>query len=167
MKNGLKSEGTVVPMVTPITADGGLDEMALTRLVETLLAGGVEGIFVLGTTGEGANVPKPLRRRVVECTVAAVKKRAMVYAGLGDLNPGDSGVANDYLAAGANAVVLHPPISYPVPASQLEGWYRTILDRVNGPLVLYNMPSTTGVFLAPPISFRIWRKAYFLAPTTT
>jgi 4-hydroxy-tetrahydrodipicolinate synthase len=145
MKNGLKYEGTVVPMVTPITADGGLDETALTRLVETLLAGGVEGIFVLGTTGEGANVPKPLRRRAVECTVAAVKKRALVYAGLGDLNPGDSGVANDYLAAGANAVVLHPPISYPVPASQLEGWYRAILDHVNGPLVLYNMPSTTGV----------------------
>ncbi|HLP76346.1 MAG TPA: dihydrodipicolinate synthase family protein, partial [Candidatus Paceibacterota bacterium] len=145
MKNGLKYEGTVVPMVTPITANGGLDEPALARLVETLVAGGVEGIFVLGTTGEGVNVPKPLRRRVVECTVASVKRRALVYAGLGDLNPGESGIANGYFTAGASAVVVHPPISHPVPADRLEGWYRALLDQVGGPLVLYNMPSTTGV----------------------
>ena len=62
MNNGLKYEGTVVPMVTPITAAGALDESAVARLVETLIDGGVNGVFVLGTTGEGANVPKPLRR---------------------------------------------------------------------------------------------------------
>ncbi len=145
MKSGLKYEGAVVPMITPITSAGGLDEAALGRLLEALLAGGVEGIFVLGTTGEGAYVPWAIRKSVVERTVAIVKKRAVVYAGLGDLQPGAFGVANEYFEAGANAVVAHPPISNPVPAGELHGWYRTLLDRINGPLVLYNMPSTTGV----------------------
>jgi dihydrodipicolinate synthase/N-acetylneuraminate lyase len=145
MKNGVLYEGAVVPMVTPITAAQGLDEAALKRLVETLLAGGVEGIFVLGTTGEGVNVPKPLRQLVVERTVSAVNKRALVYAGLGDLQRDEFNVADEYFAAGANAVVVHPPISHPIPIGELHSWYRTLLDRISGPLVLYNMPSTTGV----------------------
>jgi len=135
----------VVPMVTPITADGAVDESALCRLVETLLAGGVEGIFVLGTTGEGVNVPRSQRRLVVERTVSTVANRALVYAGLGDLKPDEFGIANDYFATGANAVVVHPPISVPVPGAELEKWYRALLDQARGPVVLYNMPSTTGV----------------------
>ena len=145
MKNGLKYEGTVVPMITPITAAGELDEAALLRLVEKLIAGGVKGIFVLGTTGEGVNVPRPVRKHMVERTVAAVKNRALVYAGLGDVQPDDTNRANDFFRAGANAVVVHPPISHPVPASELQSWYRRLLDQVDGPLILYNMPSTTGV----------------------
>ena len=145
MKNGSKYGGAVVPMVTPITAGGAVDETALVRLVEALLAGGVSGIFVLGTTGEGVNVPATQRRLVVERTVTAVAKRAFVYAGLGDLKPDEHGIANDFFNAGADAVVVHPPISVPVPAADLEQWYRTLLDQVHGPLILYNMPSTTGV----------------------
>ena len=55
-QNGLKHHGVVVPMVTPILANGDLDEPAVDRLVEFLLRGGVDGIFVLGTTGEGESV---------------------------------------------------------------------------------------------------------------
>src|ERR1051325_3272160 len=85
MNNGLKHHGLVVPMVTPVTSNGSLDEPPLDRLVDFLLAGPVHGIFVLGTTGEGVSVPQSFRRRLVECTVARVKHRAKVYAGLSDL----------------------------------------------------------------------------------
>ena len=65
MKNGMKYQGAVVPMVTPVTANGALDEPAVDRLVDSLVAGGVSGIFVLGTTGEGAHVPRSFRRQLV------------------------------------------------------------------------------------------------------
>ena len=58
MKMGAKYHGAVVPIVTPFTVSGALDEPALERLVDAQIAGGVEGIFVLGTTGEGAHVPR-------------------------------------------------------------------------------------------------------------
>jgi 4-hydroxy-tetrahydrodipicolinate synthase len=145
MKNGLKYQGAVVPMVTPITAAGGLDEGALDRLLDTLLAGGVEGIFVLGTTGEGLNVPTAFRRRLVERTVNKARGRALVYAGLGDLRAADFPAANEYFHAGANAVVAHPPISEPVHATELVGWYRSLLEVLEGPLILYNMPTLTRV----------------------
>jgi 4-hydroxy-tetrahydrodipicolinate synthase len=145
MKNGSKHHGTVVPMVTPVTPAGELDESSVDRLVDSLLAGGVEGIFVAGTTGEGAYVPPPFRRRLVQRVANRVRGQCLVYAGLGDLRAADFDAANDYFRAGANVGVAHPPISTPVPTGELAGWYQALLKHLEGPLILYNIPSTTGV----------------------
>jgi 4-hydroxy-tetrahydrodipicolinate synthase len=145
MGKHLKYHGAVVPMVTPFTAAGGLDEVALHRLVDAQVAGGVDGIFVLGTTGEGAHVPRESRRQLVAETVRRVNGRAVVFAGLGDIRSADLSEANEFFRAGADAVVAHPPISEKVAASDLQSWYHTLLDGVRGPLVLYNMPMTTKV----------------------
>jgi 4-hydroxy-tetrahydrodipicolinate synthase len=145
MKNKSKLHGAVVPMVTPVTASGKLDEAAADRVVEMLIAGGVAGVFVLGTTGEGAHVPESFRCGLVERAARQARGRCLVYAGLGDVRVSGFGAANEYLRAGADAIVAHPPISAPVPAPELDGWYRTLLDQIEGPLVLYNIPSTTKV----------------------
>ncbi len=145
MNPGIKYHGAVVPIVTPLTPARTLDEDALARLVDAQIAGGVEGIFVLGTTGEGAHVPREFRRRLVELAVQRAAKRTRVFAGLGDVKPGDLSEANEFFRAGADAVVAHPPISEKVASEKLEGWFRTLLDAMQGPLLLYNMPVTTGV----------------------
>jgi 4-hydroxy-tetrahydrodipicolinate synthase len=145
MKNGAKFHGAVVPLVTPFTADGALDEPALARLVDAQIAGGVEGIFVLGTTGEGAHVPRALRRRLVEVAAKHAAKRTLIFAGLGDVRLADVAEANEFFHAGADAVVVHPPISEKVAPELLQEWFRALLDRLEGPALLYNMPMTTGV----------------------
>ena len=132
-------------MVTPLTASGGLDEAALHRIVDKQAAGGVQGIFVLGTTGEGAHVPPETRRKLVAETVKHVNRRMVVFAGLGDIRSVDVSEANQFFHAGVDAVVAHPPISEKVPPRELRDWYWKLLDRVEGPLVLYNMPTTTKV----------------------
>lgn len=145
MKNGSKHTGVVVPMITPITADGKLDEAAVDRLTDSLCAGGVEGIFVLGTTGEGANVPKKFRKQLVERVARRKKSHCRIYAGLGDLRRADFAGANEFFDAGADAVVAHPPITERVASEALHEWYRALLDKLEGPALMYNMPSTTGV----------------------
>jgi 4-hydroxy-tetrahydrodipicolinate synthase len=145
MKNGLKYHGAVVPMVTPLTAQGALDEAALFRLVDVLIAGGVEGIFVLGTTGEGAHVPREFRRRLVELTACHAARRTPVFAGLGDIRAADVSEANEFFDAGADAVVAHPPLTEKMSAEKLQAWYQLLLDQIEGPLLLYNMPMTTGI----------------------
>jgi dihydrodipicolinate synthase/N-acetylneuraminate lyase len=143
MNNGQDHHGVVVPMVTPVTPTGKLDEPAVERLVTFLLGGGVDAIFVLGTTGEGMSVPRAFRRRLVERTVALVQRRAKVYAGVDEVHPKDVAEGNDYFHAGADAVVTRPPISFPV--ERLEPWLQSLLARLEGPLILYNIPSTTNV----------------------
>ena len=144
MKSTSKFHGAVVPLVTPFTAGGGLDEPALARLVDTQVAGGVEGIFVLGTTGEGAHVPRALRRRLVQLAVARAAGRTLVFAGLGDVSLADLSEAGEFFDAGVQAVVTHPPIREKVAAEKLHDWYQAVLAKLKGPLLLYNMPMTTG-----------------------
>jgi 4-hydroxy-tetrahydrodipicolinate synthase len=141
----LKYQGAVVPLVTPLTANGELDEAALYRVVDAQVAGGVEGVFVLGTTGEGAHVPRDSRRQLVAKTVRRVNGRALVFAGLGDIRAADLSEANEFFDAGVDAVVAHPPISEKVATRDLRGWYQKVLEHIRGPLVLYNMPMTTNV----------------------
>jgi 4-hydroxy-tetrahydrodipicolinate synthase len=143
MKKNPKFCGVVVPMVTPVTADGKLDEPALDRLVDSLLAGGVDGIFVMGTTGEGTSVPRDYRLRLVKHTVARVKGGTRVFAGIGDAHPEEIVAGNDYLQAGVDAVVSRPPVA--IPMAEMLSWYQTLLDGLAGPLLLYNMPMTTKV----------------------
>jgi 4-hydroxy-tetrahydrodipicolinate synthase len=145
MKNGLKYRGAIVPLVTPVTANGNLDEAALARLVESQIASGIEGIFVLGTTGEGAHVPQKFRLKLVERTIAYVKKRTLVFAGLGDVRLTHLAEANRFFHAGVDAVVAHPPMAEKVPAEKLQVWYESLLDQIEGPLLLYNIPTTTGI----------------------
>ena len=145
MKNSQKYHGAVVPLVTPFTAAGALDEPALERLVDAQIAGGVEGIFVLGTTGEGAHVPRTLRRRLVEVAAKRAAKRTLIFAGLGDVRLADVAEANEFFHAGADAVVVHPPISEKVAPEHLPDWFRALLEKLEGPVLLYNMPMTTGV----------------------
>jgi len=145
MRKYVKYHGAVVPVVTPFLASGALDEPALNRLVEAQVAGGVEGIFVLGTTGEGAHVPRAMRRRLVELAVQRAAQQTLVFAGLGDIRATDLAEANEFFAVGATAVVAHPPISDRVAPENLEAWYRALLEKVTGPLLLYNMPVTTGI----------------------
>ncbi len=140
-----KYSGTVVPVVTPFTTTGMVDEPAFEALVEAQIAGGVEGIFVLGTTGEGAHIPRDHRRRLVELVVRHAAQRTRVFAGLGDVRSGEPGEAEGFFQAGVDAVVAHPPIVDRVPVEGLQAWYETLLNGLTGPLLLYNMPMTTGL----------------------
>ena len=145
MKNGLKYHGAVVPLVTPFTVKGDLDGPALDRLVDAMLSGGVDGIFVLGTTGEGAFVPPAVRLQLVERTVKRAGKQVKVFAGLGDIRNADVSEANAFIRAGVDAVVAHPPIAEKIPAARLLEWFKSLLDKLEGPLLIYNMPPTTGI----------------------
>lgn len=144
--NERKHAGAVVPLVTPVTAAGDLDEAGLDRLIDFQLAGGVAGIFVLGTTGEGPSVPRAARLRMVERTVTRVGGRALVYAGIGDTCFADSMQAgNEYLRAGADAVVALPPVYFPLQPQELLMYFQALLAAIEGPVILYNIPQTARV----------------------
>ncbi len=146
MNASTKPGGAVVPLVTPCLADGRLDPAAVDRLVESQASGGVEGVLVLGTTGEGPSVPAALHRPLIERAAAAAAGRLRVYANVAGTCLADAVAAgNDYLDAGADAVALLPPYYYPSRDEELAGWFSALLDGIGGPAVIYNIPATTGV----------------------
>jgi 4-hydroxy-tetrahydrodipicolinate synthase len=122
---------------------GSVDDHAVDRLIEILMEGKVDGVFVLGTTGEGTGVSRAARHHLVERVVARVRSRALVYAGLGGLHPGDAVLGNEHLESGVDAVVAR--VSRAMRESEMEPRFRTLMDRLQGPMILYNIPMVTKV----------------------
>ncbi|MCC5804693.1 MAG: dihydrodipicolinate synthase family protein [Opitutales bacterium] len=139
--------GVVVPMITPFTRDGDIDEPAVERIARRLAAHNI-GVFVLGTTGETASIPRTDRFRLVTTVLRAVDDRVHVYAGIGD-NCFTNAVkaAERYLDAGVTAVVSHLPSYYPLTPDEMQLYFERLHDHVKGPLILYNIPATTGMSL--------------------
>jgi dihydrodipicolinate synthase/N-acetylneuraminate lyase len=78
------SRGIIPPLVTPLRDRDTLDSAGLERLVEHLISGGVSGLFILGTTGEGPSLSYRLRRELIEKTCQLAKGRVPVLVGITD-----------------------------------------------------------------------------------
>jgi 4-hydroxy-tetrahydrodipicolinate synthase len=139
-----KYRGVVVPMITPFTADGTIDDAGVRRVVDHLIAGGVSGVFVLGTTGESASIHPDDKRRLTAVATEQAAKRAMVYAGIaGNCFRESIEAAKAYRDLGVDAVVAHMPSYYPLSDADIETYFLRLADSVPLPLVLYNIPVTT------------------------
>ena len=133
-------------MITPLRDRDTLDRTGLERVVEHMLAGGVAGLFVLGTTGEGPSLGYRLRRELVESTCKIVNGRVPVLVGITDTAFVESvAVARSAADAGAAAVVLAPPYYMPEGQPELREYLAHLLPELPLPLFLYNMPPLTKV----------------------
>jgi len=142
----LPLSGIIPPMVTPMCERDALDVAGLERLVERILAGGVNGLFVLGTTGEGPSLSYRLRRELVERVCRQVKGRVPVLVGITDTAFVESvGLARHACETGAEAVVVAPPYYLPEGQPELEEYLDHLVRELPLPLFLYNMPSLTKV----------------------
>ena len=139
-------KGIVVPIMTPLTAEERVDEIGLRRLINHILSGGVHGIFVMGTSGEFARLGLSEWETAIGVTVDEVSRRVPVYVGIADA--GANLVKNKaYLAHAMHADVLvaTPPYYFPVTQEEVYLFYKEVAAEIALPLVLYNIPSTTGV----------------------
>jgi 4-hydroxy-tetrahydrodipicolinate synthase len=140
-----RHSGVIVPLVTPVTPAGQLDEAAAARLVDHLASNGC-GMLVLGTTGEVASLPFALRQRYVEIAVKTAAKRTPVFAcAASNCLSISIESGNQYLAAGADAVVGILPNYFKLDAAEMLGYFEQLAAGIRGPLMIYNMPATTGM----------------------
>ena len=137
--------GVIPPLATPCDADGRADLDGLARLVEHVVGGGVHGLFVLGTTGEGPALAVDQRVAVVRAAAEAAAGRSPLLVGITDASmDGVTRVADAAADAGAAALVLAPPPYSPADAPELNRYLDAVAERVSLPLFLYDIPSRTG-----------------------
>jgi 4-hydroxy-tetrahydrodipicolinate synthase len=137
-------------MVTPLVDRDVLDAGGLVRLIEHILAGGVQGLFILGTTGEGPSLSHRLRHELVERTCREVAGRVPVLVGITDTAFVESvRLARKAADCGAAAVVLAPPYYFPAGQPELIEYLQHMVPELPLPLLLYNMPSHTKLVFEP------------------
>jgi len=143
--------GIVPPMVTPLRDRDQLDVAGLERLLEHILAGGVNGLFILGTTGEGPSLSYRLRRELIERVCRQVNCRVPVLVGITDTAFAESVLlARQAEVSGASALVLAPPYYLPEAQPELQEYLDHLVPELSLPLFLYNMPSLTKVSFELP-----------------
>jgi len=142
----LPLSGIIPPMVTPLRGRDEWDHAGLGRLIDHIIEGGVGGLFILGTTGEGPSLSYQLRRELIKRTCQLVKGRVPVLVGITDTAFVESvNLAKVSADAGADAVVLAPPYYLPEGQPELQEYLAHIVPELPLPLYIYNMPALTKV----------------------
>ena len=136
-------------IVTPFDRET-VDLEALGRLLDFQLAGGTDAVIVCGTTGEAATMTYRERMRTIEYCVEHVDGRVPVIAGSGS-NSTETALAlsRDAERAGADGLLLVTPYYNKASQTGLIRHFGVIADAVTVPIILYNVPSRTGVTIAP------------------
>lgn len=149
-------QGSMVALVTPMTAEGALDWDSLHALVDWHIEQGTHAIVAVGTTGESATLTVDEHLAVITAVVKRVAGRIPVIAGTGANSTQEAvELTESAQRAGADACLLVTPY-YNKPTQ--EGLYRHFLhvaDTVNIPQILYNVPGRTGVDLKPETVLRL------------
>ncbi len=147
----LRLQGIIPPLVTPLAAQDELDIDGVDRVVEHVVQGGVHGLFILGSCGEGPSLSYRLRREMIARVCERTNGRVPVLVGITDSSFTESIALAEFAEdAGAAAVVASAPYYFAPSQSELSGYVNRLHEEVPLPLILYNMPGLTKVSFELP-----------------
>lgn len=143
-------KGAGVAIITPFTEDGvNYDELG--RIIEDQIANGTDAIVITGTTGESSTMSDEEHKEAIRYTVEKVNKRIPVIAGTGSNETSYAIQLSKYAEkVGADGLLLVTPYYNKATQKGLIAHYTAIADAVNIPIILYNVPSRTGVTIQIP-----------------
>jgi 4-hydroxy-tetrahydrodipicolinate synthase len=152
--------GSIVPLMTPFTADGAVDHTGLTNLVNWQLAQGTHGVSIGGSTGEPSAQSIPERIAAIRTVAAAVGNRVPFMPGTGTEKLDETleltAAARD---AGIDAALIITPYYARPTQEALYVWYKTVAQEFPDlPIVAYNVPSRTAVDIEPATVARLYRE---------
>ncbi len=147
----LPLRGIITPLATPLQLHPfSLDVPGLERLIEHVIKGGVNGIFLLGTTGEFSSLGREMRQEIIRRAAAQIKGRVPVLVGITDTAISETLLlAETAEQAGADAVVVAAPYYFQHSQADLLRYLEQITQRVTLPLFLYNIPHLTKTSFDP------------------
>lgn len=142
-------KGSGVALVTPFNGDE-INYDCLARLIEWQIKEGTDAIIVCGTTGEAATLSKVEQKKIIHFTVERVKKRIPVIAGVGS-NCTSKTIEMGRFAkeVGADGLLVVTPYYNKPTQKGLFEHFKMVAEQVDIPLIIYNVPSRTGVNILP------------------
>ena len=151
-----KLEGILVPGITPFTRSGELDLEALRTCVRFWLENGVSGLVPCGSNGEAPYLSREERNKVISTVVDEVNGKVVVVAGTGSMSTKETiEFTKDAEDIGVDAALVITPFYYRLSDREIIQHYEALIEAVDIPIVLYNVPKFTGVHLKPEVTAKI------------
>ncbi len=143
-------KGSGVAIITPFTSNNEINYEKLKELIEWQIEEKTDAIVVCGTTGEASTMNKEEKEKVIKFTVDIVNKRIPVIAGTGSNNTKESIEMSKYAESiGVDGLLLITPYYNKTNEKGLFRHFEAINNEVTTPIILYNVPSRTGVNISP------------------
>lgn len=141
--------GAGVAIITPMNADGSINYDEFGRIIDNQIENGTDAIIVCGTTGEASTMTDDEHIEAIRFTVDRVAKRIPVIAGTGSNDTSYAiELSKQAEAVGADALLQVTPYYNKTSQRGLVAHFTAIADAVNIPIILYNVPSRTGVSIS-------------------
>ena len=149
-------QGSFVAIVTPFKDDGSLDKQKYQELIEFQIKGGTNGLVPCGCTGEAATLTHEEQKQIIKIAVETVNGRIPVIAGTGSNSTQEAlELTRHAKEVGASgALIITPYYNKPTPEGQFLH-YKKIAQEVDIPIMLYNVPSRTGISMLPETVARL------------
>ncbi|NOU93124.1 4-hydroxy-tetrahydrodipicolinate synthase [Paenibacillus sp. LMG 31456] len=145
-----KPEGIIPAMITPFTENDEINEQAIRQLVNRFIDAGAHGIFCLGTNGEFFSLSYDEKVRIAEIVADETKGRVAVYMGTGGISTKEVvKLSREMERLKIDALSVITPYFLPFSQKELLYHYHTLSASTSLPILLYNIPSRTGVSLEP------------------
>ena len=149
-------QGSLTALITPMRADGSLDETAFRDFVEWQVAEGTEGLVPVGTTGESPTLSHEEHRRVVEICIEVARGRVPVVAGAGSNSTAEAiALTRHAKEAGADAALVVTPYYNKPTQEGLFLHFTAIADAVDLPIIIYNIPPRSVIDMTPETMGRL------------
>ena len=141
--------GIATALITPLTADG-IDYAQFGKLIDWQIDQGINALVICGTTGESSTLSDAEHRRAIAFACERVNGRVPVIAGTGSNETAYAvELTKSACADGADAVLVVTPYYNKTTQNGLVAMYNTIADASTKPVILYNVPSRTGIGIQP------------------
>lgn len=151
--------GIIPPIVTPLTLEGEVDTKSLERLLSLQIEAGVDGLFVLGSSGEVGYLTDAQRAQVVQTAIGHVGGQVPVLVGVNDMTTNRViAVAEQAREAGADAIVATAPFYAITDAAETATHFRSIHAAVDLPLFAYDVPVRVHSKLNPAMLVELGRE---------
>jgi len=151
-----KPKGVMPPHITPFKQNGEVDEEALRQCVSFWIENKVGGLVPCGSNGEAPYMDREDRSKVIRIVVDQSNGKVPVIAGTGSLSSEETiCLTSDAKDAGADAALIITPFYYKLSDLELFEHYRKIVESVDIPVILYNVPKFTGFNLEPRVAAKL------------
>lgn len=155
----MKKAQFLVPTVVSFFQDGSLDFQGNKAIAEHLINGGVDGLLIMGSTGEFYSMTMEQKRALIDASVKTVDHRVRLFFGTNCMRKEDTiSLSNYAIDAGADGVMIIGPYYFGVDAAALEAYYDDLCSEIHGTVFLYNYPERTGYDFPPQVALNLLRK---------
>lgn len=155
----MKKAKYLTPVITAFNKEREIDIKGNKEIWEHLINGGVDGIVLLGSTGEFFNMSMLQKKELIKVAIEHINKRIPLFVGTGSMNIEETIELSNYaLNLGADGVMIIGPYYFPVNDRDLENFYSKLAININGNIYLYNFPKMTGHDINPKVLLNLLEK---------